>query len=155
MGEIAELETKVRDLTKKLCEAEKAGKPKKSVKFNADPVSEPPVDKVKELELALEQAYIDRNEILKSCKEEVEFHRTIAAELETSILEDFEWKLHEIEKDYNSRLKHAREDIDEQIKEATSAIMMEKNEEIQKMRIQVCFIYFLVILLYYILTYMF
>jgi predicted nucleic acid-binding Zn-ribbon protein len=139
--EIEDLENKVKELTKKLCESEKASKPKKSVKFNADPVTEPPVDKLKELESALEKAYLERNEILKSCKEEVEFHRTIASELETSILEDFEWKLHEIEKDYNSRLKHAREDIDEQIKEATSAIMMEKNEEIQKMRIQVCFIY--------------
>merc|ERR1719458_1228505 len=64
---------------------------------------------VKEPEEALEAAYRERNEIIKTCKNEVEFHRTIASELENSIMEDFEWKLHEMEKDYNSKLKYSKE----------------------------------------------
>merc|ERR1712114_119908 len=91
---------------------------------------------VKELEEALGAAYRERTEIIKTCRNEVEFHRTIASELENSIMEDFEWKLHEMEKDYNAKLKYSKEKIDEQIKEACRGILKEKDDEINKLQIK-------------------
>merc|ERR1719431_955195 len=91
---------------------------------------------VKELEEQLQSAYAERNEIIVTCRKEVDFHRTIAAELEQSIMEDFEWKLHEMEKDYNSKLKYSKEKIDEQIKEACRGILKEKDDEISKLQIK-------------------
>merc|ERR1711970_248783 len=91
---------------------------------------------VKELEEALEAAYRERNEIIETCRKEVEFHRTIASELENSIMEDFEWKLHEMEKDYHAKLKYSKEMVDEQIKEACRGILKEKDDEINKLGIK-------------------
>merc|ERR1712088_1260885 len=133
----AELQRQVDELKKKLAEGGGA-KVKKSVKFNMEPepASESSGRTVKELEEALEAAYRERNEIIKTCRNEVEFHRTIASELENSIMEDFEWKLHEMEKDYNSKLKYSKETVDEQIKEACRGILKEKDDEINKLGIK-------------------
>merc|ERR1711974_273682 len=135
--EAAELQRQVDELRKKLGESGGA-KVKKSVKFNMEP--EPAVESsgrtVKELEEALEAAYRERTEIIKTCRNEVEFHRTIASELENSIMEDFEWKLHEMEKDYNAKLKYSKETVDEQIKEACRGILKEKDDEINKLGIR-------------------
>ena len=65
------------------------------------------VDKVAGLERALEDAARERQEILEAAEREIEYHRSIAAELETTMIEDFEWKLHEIEADYNKKLREA------------------------------------------------
>merc|ERR1712002_907613 len=116
-GSSTELQRQVDDLKKKLADAQ-GGKVKKSVKFNAEPEILTETAKpgtVKELEEQLQSAYAERNEIIATCRKEVEFHRTIASELETSIMEDFEWKLHEMEKDYNAKLKYSKEKVDEQI----------------------------------------
>merc|ERR1712233_298266 len=127
-----ELQRQVDELKKKLGESGGA-KMKKSVKFNMEPEpsSESSGRTVKELEEALEAAYRERTEIIKTCRNEVEFHRTIASELENSIMEDFEWKLHEMEKDYNAKLKYSKEKIDEQIKEACRGILREKDDDKQ------------------------
>lgn len=134
----SELQRQVDNLKKKLLEAQN-GKVKKSVKFNAEPeilTDSAKPGTVKELEEQLEAAYAERNEIIVTCRKEVEFHRTIASELETSIMEDFEWKLHEMEKDYNSKLKYSKEKVDEQIKEACRGILREKDDEINKLQIK-------------------
>merc|ERR1712066_761087 len=124
------------DLKKKLADAQ-SGKVKKSVKFSSEPeVLNEPSKSVKELEEALDAAYRERKEIMESCKREVEFHRTIASELETSLINDFEWKLHEMEKDYYNKLKYSKETIDEQIKEACRGILKEKDDEINKLGIK-------------------
>ena len=79
---------------------------------------------VKRLEEALEAAAKERQEILEAAEKEIEYHRSIgtkmlachfavsdplffisAAELETSMINDFEWKLHEIESEYNRKLR--------------------------------------------------
>lgn len=136
--QILDLEKQISDLKKKLSDAQ-AVKPKKTVKFTEKPevLKEPEnMDKLKQLEEALEAAYAERNEILETCRKEVEFHRTIASELEASIMEDFEWKLHEIEKDYHSKLKQSKEKVDEQIKEACIGILREKDDEIHKLQVQ-------------------
>merc|ERR1712106_403843 len=134
----SELQRQVDDLKKKLAEA-KNGKVKKGVRFNAEPeilTDSAKTGTVEELEEQLERAYSERNEIIATCRKEVEFHRTIASELETSIMEDFEWKLHEMEKDYNSKLKYSKEKVDEQIKEACRGILKEKDDEINKLQIK-------------------
>ena len=134
-----ELQRQVEDLRKKLAEAQ-GGKPKKSLRFAAEPevLNDPSKPStMKELEDALQAAYAERNEIIETCRKEVDFHRTIASELEQSIMEDFEWKLHEMEKDYNSKLKYSKEKIDEQIKEACRGILREKDDEINKLQIKV------------------
>jgi len=51
-------------------------------------------------------------------------------------MEDFEWKLHEIEKDYNNKLKQSKEKVDDQIKDACIGILREKDEEIHKLQVQ-------------------
>merc|ERR1719244_1775447 len=133
-----ELQRQVDDLKKKLADAQN-GKVKKSVKFNAEPeilTENAKPGTVKELEEQLQSAYAERNEIIATCRKEVEFHRTIASELETSIMEDFEWKLHEMEKDYNAKLKYSKETVDEQIKEACRGILKEKDDEINKLGIK-------------------
>jgi len=133
-----ELQRQVDELKKKLADAQN-GKPKKSVKFSADPeilTESTKPGSAKELEDALEAAYTERREIIETCRNEVEFHRTIASELETSIMEDFEWKLHEMEKDYNAKLKYSKEKVDEQIKEACRGILKEKDDEINKLQIK-------------------
>jgi electron transfer flavoprotein alpha subunit len=81
------------------------------VKFAAEPetVIAPPAgmddDRVKQLEEALETAARERQEILEAAEKEIEYHRSIAAELETSMINDFEWKLHEIESEYKRKLR--------------------------------------------------
>merc|ERR1712106_1012419 len=137
-SEQKELQRQVDDLKKKLTEAQN-GKKKKGVTFSAEPeiLTEPTkTGSVKELEESLEAAYAERREIIETCRKEVEFHRTIASELETSIMEDFEWKLHEMEKDYNAKLKYSKEKVDEQIKEACRGILREKDDEINKLQIK-------------------
>ena len=52
-------------------------------------------------------------------------------------VQDFEWKLHEMEKDYNAKLKYSKETVDEQIKEACRGILKEKDDEINKLGIKV------------------
>merc|ERR1719510_1573581 len=139
--EARELQKQVEDLRKKLVEAQ-GGKAKKSVRFGAEPevqVLNDPSAKpstMKELEDALQSAYAERNEIIETCRKEVEFHRTIASEPEQSIMEDFEWKLHEMEKDYNCKLMYSKQKIDEQIKEACRGILREKDDEISKLQIK-------------------
>ena len=53
------------------------------------------------MEAALEAAAAERQEILLAAEQEIEYHRSIAAELERSMMEDFDWKVHEIEADYH------------------------------------------------------
>ena len=87
---------------------------KKSVKFAMEPetvIQESSDGRVKQLEEALESAAKERQEILEAAEKEIEYHRSIAAELESSMINDFEWKLHEIESEYNRKLKEAHPEI--------------------------------------------
>ena len=85
-SEAKELQRQVEDLRKKLAEAQ-GGKPKKSLRFAAEPevLNDPnKPSTMKELEDALQSAYAERNEIIETCRKEVDFHRTIACLLYTS-----------------------------------------------------------------------
>jgi signal transduction protein with GAF and PtsI domain len=114
----AELERQIEELKKQVSEAggntttAVGGARKKSVKFAVEP--EPTVisststsdveSKIANLERALEDAAKERQEILEAAEREIEYHRSIAADLEQSLIEDFEWKLHEIEADFHKKL---------------------------------------------------
>ena len=109
----SDLEKQIDELKKQLSEATSGGARKKSVKFAVEPetvISTPAAAggeleaKVANLERALEDATKERQEILEAAEREIEYHRSIAADLEQSLIEDFEWKLHEIEADFHKRL---------------------------------------------------
>ena len=116
---VQEMQKKCDELQKKLDAANQplGGARKKTVKFacptepetvitsasSADMTMSP--QQVKRLEEALEAAAKERQEILEAAEKEIEYHRSIAAELETSMINDFEWKLHEIESEYNRKLR--------------------------------------------------
>lgn len=123
-------------------------------------------DKVKQLEEALDAAAKERQEILEAAEKEIEYHRSIAAELETSMINDFEWKLHEIEADYNRKLREGGVSADQQpstsrrrsplksvagaasagyfdhemfemkVQQAKNEIVRQKDDELAKMHIQ-------------------
>jgi myosin heavy subunit len=116
-----ELERQVEELKRQLADAAAGngtavavaggGARKKSVKFavESEPViaASPSTDldsKIANLERALEDAAKEREEILEAAEKEIEYHRSIAADLEQSLIEDFEWKLHEIEADFHKKL---------------------------------------------------
>ena len=105
VSEVTGLRAKVADLTSKLSSkaaatSEVNGAKKKSVSFAVASPSEDN-DRLASLEAALEAAASERQEILLAAEQEIEYHRSIAAELERTMIEDFEWKVHEIEADYH------------------------------------------------------
>merc|ERR1711872_758859 len=70
---------------------------------------------VKELESALEEALVEREQILEACEKEIEHERNIAIELEQKMMEDFEWKLREVEGEYRTKIKTLEESISSKI----------------------------------------
>ena len=106
VSEVTGLRAKVADLTSKLSSktaatSEVNGAKKKSVSFAVASPSAEDNDRLASLEAALEAAASERQEILLAAEQEIEYHRSIAAELERTMIEDFEWKVHEIEADYH------------------------------------------------------
>jgi len=43
---------------------------------------------------------VEREEILEACEREIQHEKNIAIETEQKMMDDFEWKLREIENDY-------------------------------------------------------
>ena len=151
---VADLRKQIADLEQKAA----SGTKKKSVKFAETVIAD---DKVTSLEKALEDAARERQEILEAAEREIEYHRSIAAELETTMIEDFEWKLHEIEADYNRKLKDQKSEVpasvaapsrktstmslpcgdndafERRLREAKNEIIRQKDEELAKMHIQI------------------
>jgi len=62
-------------------------------------------EKVLQLEKALEEALVEREEILEACEKEIQHERTIAIETEQKMMDDFEWKLREIENEYRGKIR--------------------------------------------------
>ena len=61
-------------------------------------------DKVSQLERALEEALVEREEILEAAEKEIEATKNIAIESEQKMMDDFEWKLREIEAEYRKKI---------------------------------------------------
>ena len=70
---------------------------------------------VKDLEKALEEALVEREQILEACEKEIEQERNIAIELEQKMLEDFEWKLREVEGGYKQKIRNLEESLDNRL----------------------------------------
>merc|ERR1719435_120381 len=77
---------------------------------------------VKELEAALEEALVEREQILEACEKEIEQERNIAIELEQKMMEDFEWKLREVEGGYKTKIKTLEEGLESKIHHNTREI---------------------------------
>merc|ERR1719435_624813 len=72
---------------------------------------------VKELEAALEEALVEREQILEACEKEIEQERNIAIELEQKMMEDFEWKLREVEGGYKTKIETLEEGMETKVRQ--------------------------------------
>jgi len=88
---------------------------------------------VKELECALEEALVEREQILEACEKEIEHERNIAIELEQKMMEDFEWKLREVEGGYRTKIKSLEESIESKVRQTEREIGRQKDAELTKM----------------------
>eukprot|EP00092_Neocalanus_flemingeri_P012882 GFUD01013878.1.p1 GENE.GFUD01013878.1~~GFUD01013878.1.p1 ORF type:complete len:1023 (+),score=360.95 GFUD01013878.1:130-3198(+) len=88
---------------------------------------------VKELESALEEALVEREQILEACEKEIEHERNIAIELEQKMMEDFEWKLREVEGGYKTKIKTLEESVEAKIGQTEREITRQKDSELTKM----------------------
>ena len=88
---------------------------------------------VKELESALEEALVEREQILEACEKEIEHERNIAIELEQKMMEDFEWKLREVEGGYRTKIKTLEDSIDTKVRSTEREISRQKDAELTKM----------------------
>jgi hypothetical protein len=88
---------------------------------------------VHELECALEEALVEREQILEACEKEIEQERNIAIELEQKLMEDFEWKLREIEGGYKTKIKTLEDSISGRLREQEREITRRKDAELTKM----------------------
>ena len=92
-------------------------------------------DKVKNLEKALEEALIERHEILEAASKEIEHEKTIAIEREQAMMDDFEWKLREIECENRKKMKDMEKSVEGKIKSSQDEYMVRKDSEFTKMSI--------------------
>ncbi len=88
---------------------------------------------VKDLEKALEEALVEREQILEACEKEIEQERNIAIELEQKMLEDFEWKLREVEGGYKTKIRELEESVDSRLREQEREINRAKDGELTRM----------------------
>merc|ERR1712106_803122 len=88
---------------------------------------------VKELESALEEALVEREQILEACGKEIDHERNIAIELEQKMMEDFEWKLREVEGGYKTKIKSLEESVESKIRQTEREITRLKDAELTKM----------------------
>ena len=88
-------------------------------------------EKVRQLERALEEALVEREEILEACEKEIGHEKTIAIETEQKMMDDFEWKLREIEAEYRGKIREAEENA----KASQDEYAKKKDEELTRMSI--------------------
>lgn len=91
---------------------------------------------VKDLETALEEAIVEREQILAACEKEIEQERNIAIELEQKMMEDFEWKLRELERAHRQTIKTLEESLELRIGEKEREMNRQKDIDLTTMCIQ-------------------
>lgn len=92
-------------------------------------------ERLTQLEKALEEALIEREEILEAAEKEIQAQKTIALETEQKMMDDFEWKLREIESEYREKIKTIEDNVDSKVKAARSELTRQKDEEFTRMSI--------------------
>ena len=88
-------------------------------------------EKVKQLEKALEEALVEREEILEACEKEIQHEKTIAIETEQKMMDDFEWKLREIEAEYRNKIR----EVETRAKTEQEEYAKKKDEDLTRMSI--------------------
>ncbi|CAB4064334.1 NUAK family SNF1-like kinase 1,Serine/threonine-protein kinase par-1,NUAK family SNF1-like kinase 2 [Lepeophtheirus salmonis] len=104
---VEEIKARLKEAEDKTSELSKALTETQIVSFARESSTTENEDRIKELEEALDTAVEERQELLEAAEKEIEYHRLIAAEIEQNMIDDFEWKLHEIESEYNKKFKSA------------------------------------------------
>ena len=92
-------------------------------------------DKLSQLEKALEEALVEREEILEAAEKEIEQTKNIAIETEQKLMDDFEWKLREVEAEYRQKINDLEISIERRIKQAKDDYGRAKDEEFTKLSI--------------------
>ena len=90
---------------------------------------------VSSLEKALEEAIVERQEILEAAAKEIENEKTIALQTEQKMMDDFEWKLREIEGENRNKLRDMERSLEIKLRAATTEFEEKKNTEFVKMSI--------------------
>ena len=65
-----------------------------------------------------EQALVEREEILEAAEKEIQQTKNIAIETEQKMMDDFEWKLREIESENRDKLKTLETSVASKVKAA-------------------------------------
>lgn len=92
-------------------------------------------ERLQQLEKALEEALVEREEILEAAEKEIEAHKDKAIESEQKMMDDFEWKLREIESDFRDKIKAIEDGVGAKIKTACDEIVSKKDQEFTRMSI--------------------
>ena len=92
-------------------------------------------ERLHQLEKALEEALVEREEILEAAEKEIQAHKDKAIESEQKMMDDFEWKLREIEKDFRDKIKAIEDGVGVKIKTACDEIVSKKDQEFTRMSI--------------------
>ena len=92
-------------------------------------------ERLQQLEKALEEALVEREEILEAAEKEIEAHKDKAIESEQKMMDDFEWKLREIEKDFRDKIKTIEDGVGAKVKTACDEIVSKKDQEFTRMSI--------------------
>ncbi|CAB4069922.1 unnamed protein product [Lepeophtheirus salmonis] len=92
-------------------------------------------ERIQQLEEALEQALTEREEILLAAGDEIQNEKDIALEIEQRLMDDFEWKLREIEREHRHKLDELKIEGENQIRTANDAYNRTKDESFTKMSI--------------------
>ncbi len=92
-------------------------------------------ERLKQLEKALEEALIEREEILEAAEKEIQQQKTIAIETEQKMMDDFEWKLRAIEAEYREKIKRIEDGVDVKVRAAREEYARAKDDEFTRMSI--------------------
>ena len=75
-----------------------------------------------------EQALVEREEILEAAEKEIQQTKNIAIETEQKMMDDFEWKLREIESENRDKLKTLETSVASKVKTAQDEYVFNRNE---------------------------
>ena len=92
-------------------------------------------ERLQQLEKALEEALVEREEILEAAEKEIQAQKTIAIETEQKMMDDFEWKLREIESEYRGKIKTLEDGLESQVKTAVDDMVRQKDEDFNRQSI--------------------
>ncbi len=88
-----------------------------------------------DLEAALEEALVEREQILAAASKEIEQAKTMAMRTEQKMMDDFEWKLRQLESDHRARLRELDQSADARVAAAVKDYQDKKDAEFTRLSI--------------------